>query len=222
MANLLNNPEDFTSGWTILSQGVINTNQAEAPDGTVTADELVDDNSGGGGSAGVQQTGVTIAAATQHVYSLFIKPNQEKFGVLFPANWSPPGNIIQNFDALDGIAGSLHANADDAGIIEYEDNWWRPYVVLTTGGDTSGSARIYVAEGLIDNILTACDGSNSIYIWGAVLEEGNYPSDYISVGGTKVLPVGGGRNFITVTRRTADQMNVKQRMAKPQRTLRDL
>ena len=189
MANLLTNPENFGAVWTTLSQGVVNVNQAVAPDGTMTADELVDDGSTGSGSAGINQSGVTVSASTQYVLSLFAQKNGDDWCGHLPANYTDPANAWSYFNISAGAVGTLDAEHDASGIIQYADGWWRPYLVFTTSGDTGGAIRFYVCEQDGTVTLTSLDGSHSIYIWGAVLEEGNYPTDYTSVGGTTVFPV---------------------------------
>ena len=172
MANRIAWPEALNISWS-LSNATVNADAIEAPDGTLTADELVASNLGGTGVVRAQLSVSGLTASSGHYYAPFVK----KGGVDWCLIAADALGIAASayFNANTGVFGTLGANVDSASVLDYGNGWWRPVIQFTTGVDVSGLARIYPAGD---------DGVSAVPLDGV-------SSDYVSVGGTTVTPISG-------------------------------
>jgi hypothetical protein len=178
---------------------------------------IIDNNLGGTGSnVYMLQSVAGLSLATLHTASLFIKTDQLSWLYMLMASF---GSLTANgYFGADGTEGAVGADIIDSGLLEYPSGWYRAwYSFISDAADGNGSIRAYVAN-TDGNRTCDLDGTSSILAWGADLREGAL-DDYVSQAGV-TISIGGTRNILAVTRRTADQMNVKQRMARPRDTLR--
>lgn len=174
MSNLILAPEDLSTTWTNV--GTTETlNATAAPDGTTTADELVE--SAAGGSHNIQYP--TTAAANIYTYSVFLKANTRDWAILYTTS----SNTGKFFNVANGTIGSNFIGApDDVNIEDYGDGWYRCWMVDT---QTNPGCRVYLANADGGNDYVG-NGSSGVYVWGAVLELGAEPTPYVSQAGITV------------------------------------
>jgi hypothetical protein len=178
--NICLQSEDFeNASW--LTGGInsaINGDLTTAPDGSLTADQLIDDAGTGIGVVGVAQA-MTVATTTTYCFSVFAKADQLSWINLVALAFTTPVDSEAWFDLANGSVGTVEAGYDDSGIQDYGNGWYRCWVTFTTdAADTAGQIRYYVAE--TDAISGVDrDGTSSIFVWGAQLEVGALPSTYI-------------------------------------------
>jgi hypothetical protein len=175
--NLCLQSEDLGTTWTPVSETAIDTNVAVAPDGTTTADKLGDDGSTGTGNAKVVQN-VTVSAAA-NCLSVFAKADGVDWVLLQDQGSSPIPAVY--FDLTNGVKGTA-SNVTSSGIDDYGNGWFRCWMVYTSS-DTSAQPNIWVADG-DEDVVIDLDGTSSILVWGAQLENvsgqaDTSPSGYI-------------------------------------------
>jgi hypothetical protein len=175
--NLLLQSEDFSTTWT-NGESSENINVAVAPNGTTTADALVDtvNNS----PHNVSQNVAGCAGSTSYTFSCYMKKGSKDFGALIfgpNASWGTGGGASVFFDLTNG---TISASTSATGTIQALPNgWYRCTATATTvaspgtvfgriGSSLTGSAQTY--EG---------NGDEAIYLWGAQLEAGSFPTSYI-------------------------------------------
>lgn len=176
--NLVTYSEDF-SQWT----GFSDPNEILAPDGTLTATKARDNNQGT--SAAVQlNEPVTVSTSTTYTYSVFGKKGQLNWMALGVINFTTPSNARVWFDLDNGVVGT-EGPALSGAIEEYPNGWYRCSVTFTTdAADTSGQLYIYLCEDDGQFTNTNRDGTSDLYVWGAQLEVGSFPTSYIKNQGT--------------------------------------
>ena len=174
--NLLVRSEDFTTTWTIFSNTSIQSNVIVAPDGTTTADKLVENSASG--NKEVTQGSITFTSGTSLTFSCFVKAAERtlfRFGFT-TGFFASATNAF--FNLSNGTVSLIQGGVTSASIIPYPNGWYR--CVATVLPTSSGSGNVYITlvrSGTTSNYFG--DGTSGLYLWGAQLEAGAFPTSYI-------------------------------------------
>ena len=179
--NLLTYSEQFDNAAWSKTNATVTSNATTAPDGTLTADKLVEDSTASNSHVISKNINATTAQLfSSYIYAKASERSQIQLTVWNPS--APSNNVNAKFDLSTGIVLSTATSGNGSlvsGTIESVGNGW--YKCTVSGQpDTSGTS-VGVAVYLIDNISVVYngDGTSGIYIWGAQLEEGSFPTSYI-------------------------------------------
>ena len=171
--------------WTKVAAS-IRSNAVIAPNGTLSADRILE-NTANSGHYTEQRP--TIAASTTYTASWYVKAG-ERTMCNFENYSYPTTSIYANvrFDLSTGAftAPALGGGATITATAENKGNgWWRVCLVITLGGsDTQMMQRCALHNGTT-TVYTG-DGYSGIYIWGAQLEAGAFPTSYIPTTSAQV------------------------------------
>ena len=173
--NLLVRSEDFTTTWGV-SNGSVQSNIITAPDGNTTADKLVENSASG--NKEVTQGSITFTSGTSLTFSCFAKAGERTLFRLAATTgfFASPTNAF--FNLSNGTVSLIQGGVTSASIIPYPNGWYR--CVATVLPTSSGSGNVYIT--LVRSETTSTyggDGTSGIYIWGAQLEAGAFPTSYI-------------------------------------------
>jgi hypothetical protein len=156
-------------------QRMVKTQYSEvAPDNTLNAVLLASDNTG----SGYAFSGYTTAGSGEtYTFSCFYKAaasDQVVFGFYGSASRAV---INQTRVEADLIAGTIvvfgGSNPESYGIEAFPNGWYRCWITVTT--DQSGS---------LGETLIFLGNGDSVYAWGAQIEEGSFPTSVIPDGTT--------------------------------------
>ena len=160
--------EQFDNSYWIKTTSSIQSNVTTAPDGNITADKLIPSLTGTTGGYVVKNQ--TYVSGTTYTASCFAKAAEfSTFTIIFqPSAFG--STISARFNLLSGTLSTITDSAT-ASIQEFPNGWYRCTATAT--------ATATVSDGIQYRTSNIGNGKSGIYIWGAQLEVGAFPTSYI-------------------------------------------
>lgn len=173
--NLLTYSEQFDNAAWTKGGSSVTANNTPAPDGNATADKLVEDTS----SATHYTTGsASVTTGLSYTVSCYIKANTRQSAVIgFLATNSAFALTQVLVNLTNGVTSVLSGTPTAYGAVAVGNGWYRVYVTQTSTATATGVVGLYT----YNNALSYTgDGTSSIYLWGAQLEQNTVPSTYLA------------------------------------------
>ena len=181
--NLVLRSEEFDNAAWTKSASTITANATAAPNGTTTADKLVETTAVTTGHFVLPATAPATVAGQFLVYSVYAKAAERTFIQLITTGIGPAGaNLIAGFDLTTGTAGTPSATATST-ITPAGDGWYRCSIAVpvVTTATSSLQIRLSLNSTSTPSSYTG-DGTSGLFIWGAQFEQVTYqtlPSTYV-------------------------------------------
>jgi len=171
------------ASWT-KSSATISADATTAPDGTTTADKIVE--AAAASSHAIIQASAKSTVATTYTFSVYLKADTRTRAALW-MNGAASGDRVEV--GVNLSTGALLSAASTAGgftaasatVVAAGNGYYRVTLTGTSDASASVQGRVF----LLDNVATASspsytgDGTSGIYAWGAQLELGSTASTYI-------------------------------------------
>lgn len=175
--NLYLYSEDFASSYWIKTNVDISPNVSVAPDGTLFADKLIATTAD---SVHYVYLGMAVTTGVTYVASFFVKSEElSKCMIQFYGTNGAFTNAFLIYDLTTGtVVGTPAASITRYGIDAIGAGWYRVWAASTAIETVQGNTSI----SLVNNAgLTRFvgDGISGLYVWGAQLEAGSFPTSYI-------------------------------------------
>lgn len=181
--NLLLQSQDVSTTWTLQFCRAIGSgstvNNAVAPDGTTTADTLIEDNST---NIHTCYQNLTVVSGTTYTASIYVKSaGRTKFYIrsAFTAN------VCQFEYDITAVTASLFSGAGSGTITGVGNGWYRLTITATATGSGSGYVSLYLRDAAGSASYTG-DNTSGVILWGAQLETGSVATGYIPTTTTAV------------------------------------
>lgn len=174
--NLLTYSEQFDNAAWTKTRSSITANATLAPDGTTTADTLVENSANE--THYIQDGAISTVATTTYTATVYAKAGTRSRLELLVYFGGVP--YERGFDLSNGttFAGTLGgSSATNYSITNAGNGWYRCAITQKTDGTTSSYFRLALNNG--STSLYTGDGTSGLYIWGAQLEAGSSASPYI-------------------------------------------
>lgn len=166
--NLLTYSQEFDKAAWLKTNAAVTVNVVVAPDGTTTADKLVE--TAVSGFHGCRQV-VGGTVGTTYTYSVYLKAAERGWALV----WFDSDSAGAYFNLSDGTLGTVSAGVTATNGISVGNGWYRCTITRTiTGGAT---VQVYAASGN-NGVSYTGDGTSGIYIWGAQLEQRSTATAY--------------------------------------------
>ena len=159
--NLLTRSSEFDNAAWIKDGVNVSANSSTAPDGSLSAD-LISINTTSAFKKAIQQYS---ASAGIYTFSTYIKAGTVTKTVLYVAGFPITSASVLSGPGIPGAAGSFSGLSST--------QWSRIAVTFTATG--AGTAQYNIYPGDSHNQSTG----DSVYLWGAQLEVGSFPTSYI-------------------------------------------
>jgi hypothetical protein len=184
--NLYSYSSEFNNAyWTLDAGGTLVTNNAVAPDGTLTADFIRESTSGGITPRLIKTAPNSDLSATTFTYSIYVKPVGAKRNIFMLCQDSSNA-FYAHFDVVAGTVVQTAPNGSgtlsSSNIQSVGNGWFR---ISITGSITSASIFSMIhLEAVTGTGFGAAgytgNGFSGMLVWGAQLETGALPTSYIA------------------------------------------
>jgi hypothetical protein len=184
--NLLTYSEDFSNAAWTKSQSSIVSSNIIAPNGG-TAFKLVENTASAGHF--VTQTNISKASNAILTLTVFAKAGERiylglvinSFSTGFTNRYGAEFNLSNGTARNNNPAQGTYSNGSFS-ITPFPNGWYRCIITCTTSTDAQSQVRIFTFRDTNQWTSAASyqgDGTSGLYIWGAQLEAGAFPTSYI-------------------------------------------
>lgn len=169
--NLLTYSEQFDSAAWVKTRATITPNVIAAPDGTLTTDKLVEDTTASN-THSIEQT--YVFGAQTHSASVFAKAGERAWLRFLFADGAT--TFAAYFNLTTGAVGLAISGGATTKIEPVGNGWYRCTVTALTA---AGAGYVRASLATVDGGASYTgDGTSGLFIWGAQLEAGAFPTSY--------------------------------------------
>ena len=180
-SNLILGSADLTTGWT-LTNVTRKLAATIAPDGTLAATKLIE--STAANTYHETYTSLSLTSGTMYAFSVYAKAGERStLTVLNQATY----NVQASFNLLTQVVTQLVGTSINT-ITPVGNGWYRCSVCVVADSTKTGYFNLDVGIGATNPSYTG-DGYSGLYVWGAQVEVGTYPTSYIQTTSAQITRV---------------------------------
>jgi len=179
--NLITQSESFSNSYWAKARLTATSNSVISPDGTLNASKIFGD--GSNSWKYINRNGFSLINQNYYTFSVFAKADTLNYVQLILSGATAEN--YQNFDLLNGVIGS-GSNVFDAKIETFVNGWYKCSMTVLATSTATTDLFIDLADSSTMSRAGSFLTSGGIYIYGAQLEQGSYPTSYIPTSGSAV------------------------------------
>jgi hypothetical protein len=147
----------------------VTTNSTTAPDGTTTAETIIE-NSASGVHVAFQYSFISVV--TVYTLSVFMKADTRNFGMVRVGGGNFPGNIgpAIKVDLTNGTVTTIAGTIISSSATSVGNGWYRCTMSFTSGSTTDHTPQFGPHDNGSSTTYTG-NGTGSVFAWGAQLEQ---------------------------------------------------
>jgi hypothetical protein len=180
--NLLTYSEEFSNAsWTTNSLQIsVSPNATTSPAGDLTADKIIPNTTN---ASHIFRQFSSVTSGLTYTQSIYAKSGE--YSVLqftFSTGFDGGGSLYRNFILSNGSLGNGTIPVSAVSVTPVGNGWYRILITATaTSTVASGRFNINVLNADISSVNPSYsgDGTSGLYLWGAQLELGSFPTSYI-------------------------------------------
>ena len=179
--NLVDYSEDFSNAVWAKIRTSVSSNTTTAPDGTLTADTLLDGTASGSHAVSTFKT--AFGQNGNNTSTIYAKANTLNYLWMYFYNGSEPAGVYAFFDLSNGTVGTVQSGI--TANIESVGNGWYRCSITRNFNFTAANSNCGYGVSNADNVVSYLGTNQSIYIWGAQLELGSTATTYQPIATTQ-------------------------------------
>ena len=180
VTNLLLRSEEFDTTWT-AERSSVSSDQAIAPNGTLSADTLIEDTSVALSHV-LSQASLSVVSGSTYTFSCYAKRASGTRDLTVTLRSAQFGtNMRATVDLSTGVV-TPAGSPVGSGSTPMGNGWWRVWVTATATVSAATTVGINLTSGT--TLSYTGDGTSGIYLWGAQLEQSATVGEYIPTTST--------------------------------------
>ncbi len=180
-ANLIQRSEEFNNSYWIKEDSFVRLAPITSPDGKQNAFKFIEslDVNSSTHVLRISSNIIPFVSNEFYTFSIFVKPDeidtiQMQFGVAAFGGSNPTARFLLKSKTIIFGGGGTSISAK---ITEHTNGWFRIQTTLRATSTSAAGISLYLWKGEIRNYVG--NGASGIFIWGAQLEAGSFPTSYI-------------------------------------------
>jgi hypothetical protein len=175
--NLVLRSEEFNDAAWTKTRASITANTIVAPDGTLTGDKLVEDTTAS--NTHLFAASATTTSGVTYTASIYVKAAERSWIYITAAAASFGSDKFAFFNVSPSSPAVGFTAGVTASITSAGNNWYRCVIsVAASVTGTQNAFQLNLSTGDASYGYTG-DGTSGIFLWGAQLEAGSFPTSYI-------------------------------------------